>query len=191
MTAVALPDLTPADTVAHQAEVAAKQVEATMASIQVTTAEQAQWAVNAAHQLRQHQRALEAEKETVAKPLRDLALEHGRRWKPAIDAIGRAIAHLKARALAFQAAERERQAQALQAATSPAEVAEAVAIVAPSPKGLQERASWAWEVEDLAKVPRDYLVLDTARLDAEARAQKDKLAVPGIKPVRKTIGVLR
>ena len=190
-TAIALPDLGPAETVAAQAQTTAEQLEATMKAITVTTAEQAQWAIDAAHQLRQHQKALEAEKEFVAKPLRDLARKHSQRWKPAIDAVGRAIAHLKTQALGYQAYERARQAAALQAATSQAEVAQAVAVVAPSSKGLQERVAWTWEVEDLTKVPREYFVLDTARLDREAREKKGELAVPGIKPVRKTIGVLR
>ena len=40
---------------------------------------------------------------------------------------------------------------------------------------------WGWEIEDEAKIPREYFLLDRQRLDREVRAQKNGLSVPGIK----------
>lgn len=188
---VAIPDIKKGEDVAAQAFATAKQMGEQLLAAQVTTAEQAQWATNAAHEVWTQKRALEAERDKVAKPLRKLATDHAKRWKPAIDVLTQCEQHLKTQALQFQQAERRRQAEALQAATNQTEVAAAVAVLAPTPVGLQERSTWAWEVTDLAKVPREYFVLDTARLDREARDQKGELAVPGIKPVCKTTAVLR
>ena len=40
---------------------------------------------------------------------------------------------------------------------------------------------WSWEIEDEAKIPREYFVLDTGRIDREVKSQKNGFAVPGIK----------
>jgi hypothetical protein len=74
------------------------------------------------------------------------------------------------------------QAALLPAARSAEEVTAALAVLQPKPAGFVEVESWSWSVVDLAKIPAEYFVLDTARLDREADAHKGALAVPGIAP---------
>lgn len=74
------------------------------------------------------------------------------------------------------------QAALLPAATSPEEVTAALAVLQPKPSGYVEVESWTWEVTDIAKLPPEYFVLDTARLDREAAEHKAKLNVPGVAP---------
>ena len=45
---------------------------------------------------------------------------------------------------------------------------------------IASRENWKWRATDLSIVPRDYFILDTRRLDAEARRQKAALRIPGI-----------
>lgn len=177
--------------VAQQAVDAADAMATALLPFKVTDSAGAQWAVDAAKQIREQRRELEAERDSVAKPLRKLASDHSKRWKPAIDTLDRVERHLKNEALLFQVEERERQAAALKAATSQEEVADAVAVLAPKPDGLQERESWSWEVTDISQIPREYWVLDKFRIDREAREQKGALNVPGIRAVRRTTAVLR
>lgn len=156
----------------------------------VDTAEQVQELVNIGHQFKAHQKLFKAER-AKATNLRRLANEYDAPWKAGDELCESVQRHVKAIALAFSAAERERQAAALAAAASPAEVADAVAVLAPKPEGLTEVEWWGWEIEDPSKIPAEYFVLDTARLDREAREQKGALKVPGIAPKRNVRGQLR
>jgi hypothetical protein len=151
----------------------------------------AQWATNTAHMLREQLRLCEGERDAVAKPLRKLASDHADRWNPTIKRLDATIRKLKDRTIAYELAAQAEQAAALAEATSAEEVAAAVAVVAPPPEGLSKRVDWGWELVDYAAVPREYLVIDKFRIDKLAREQKDALDIPGIRPVAKTIGVLR
>ena len=53
------------------------------------------------------------------------------------------------------------------------------------------RKIWQWEVEDLSKVPAEYLVLDEARINKEVREKRDKCTIPGIKTFDISIAVSR
>ncbi len=39
---------------------------------------------------------------------------------------------------------------------------------------------WSWDIEDESKIPREYFLLDSQRIDREVRAMKNGFAVPGI-----------
>lgn len=70
-----------------------------------------------------------------------------------------------------------------------AKIAEAARPKAPLPPapvqpvldGLQMRDHWVFEVEDLEKVPRHYLMLDQSMVQAEVTRLKDKTDIPGIR----------
>lgn len=69
-------------------------------------------------------------------------------------------------------------------ATTREEVERSVAAAVPIPEGLTSVEVWGWEPTG-EPIDPSYYVLDTARLDREARALKANLAVPGIRPVRR------
>jgi hypothetical protein len=184
-------DIDKSTALATQAVTAAEALSTTMLSVEVDSAAKLEWAVAVGHQVREYKRSLEKERDDIAKPLRALATQHTKRWKPAIDMLQSIETHLKRQIVTFQTAERARQTAALAQAATPAEVVQAVEALAPTPRGVQERESWSYEIVDVALVPREYFVLDTARLEREAREQKAAFAVPGTKPVRKVTAVFR
>ncbi len=160
-------------------------------TIEITTPEMAQWATDTAQQVRDQVKGWEAERDSMAKPLRKIATTISQKYKPAIDEGNRAIAHLKAALLKFGAAEQERQRVALQEATTQAEVQTAVATLAPAPAGLSTRDRWDWEVDDESLVPRKYWIIDTARIARMVRETKGETSIPGIKVIHNKTAVLR
>jgi hypothetical protein len=48
-------------------------------------------------------------------------------------------------------------------------------------EGAEIRRPWKWEVADPLKIPDEYFVLDSKRIDREVREQKDKFNVPGVR----------
>jgi len=129
--------------------------------------------------------------------------------KEQLNPILSAIDDLKQKTIAYYtaeqqriAAEQERQrkaAEEMAALAAEAETSgdtetatEAVALAAmeetkvtysPSAKGTSMREVWRAEVIDIDKVPRCFLIVDQAALDALAKSQKDKMSVPGVKAV--------
>lgn len=97
-----------------------------------------------------------------------------------------AIEHLKSISFAYLQAERAKLQQTIALAASPVEIQRATAAAVAVPTGFVEKEKWTWELVDAAQVPRDYWVLDSARLDREAKKMKGNLAVAGIKPKRDT-----
>lgn len=62
------------------------------------------------------------------------------------------------------------------------------------PKGVHVRTDWSWEVEDLEKIPRAFLMVDPDRLRAFVRARADGEApspLPGIRWVKTERAVIR
>lgn len=97
-----------------------------------------------------------------------------------------AIDHLKSISFAYLQAERAKVQASIAAATSVAEVQRATAAAVIVPAGFTEKEKWSWELVDAAQVPREYWILDTDRLNKEARKMKANLRVPGIQPKRET-----
>ena len=135
-------------------------------------------------------KALEEQRKEATQHL-DKALKVIRGWfKPALDFYGQCetIWKLKIRD-GFMALQQSQQA-ALQLAgqahaagnvTAVAQsmvAANAVAVSLPANVSVVER--WAWRVTDAALVPRDFLCVDTAKVDAFVKAMKGATAIPGI-----------
>lgn len=81
------------------------------------------------------------------------------------------------------------KARELEAAPAPTVyVGAAIGAVAPAakPKGYTPVETWGWELEDIDKVPREYLMLNEKLLDAKAKSEKGKAKVAGIKFVKGT-----
>ena len=120
-----------------------------------------------------------------------------------------AIDGLKQKTIAYYTAEQQRiaaeqerqrrEAEEMAALAAEAEATgdtetatEAVALAAmeeargtcsPAAKGTSMREVWRAEVIDMDKVPRCFLIVDQAALDALAKSQKDKMNIPGVKAV--------
>jgi hypothetical protein len=43
------------------------------------------------------------------------------------------------------------------------------------------RDNWKWEAVNLAAVPREYLMLDTTKINGVVRAMKSQTNIPGIR----------
>ena len=181
----------PTDTVLGQAQALMEQWTAPLLGLKSLRPDLLQWATDTAKEARTYKRQWEAHADGLKRPHLDAAAKIRKDYGPIITGFEAVEKHLRSLATQCLAAERQRQTAALRAATTKAEITHAVQTLAPAPKGLQERRPWSWELEDLSKVPREYLVLDTKRLDREARQHEDKLNIPGIKPIRKVTGVLR
>ncbi len=166
-------------------------LEKLILAFRVTSPEQAQQAAGVATWLHESERQLDE----VRKHLKAPSLEAARRidelFMPQIKVRQRLKQHLKTAVGGYQQEQAEAAARALREATSQAEVARTVAAIAPPPTGMSEREDWDFEIIDLALVPREYLVLDTAKVRSEVRASKDKTTIPGIRAVRRTTMVMR
>lgn len=144
---------------------------------------QAEIAAALAKAAREERKAIEADRDQFTKPLRKVASLITARYKPAIDAYDSAITKLTQAVSGYRQQVAQAQAAAIREAAAAADAtALAMAVQLPSaPKGVVESMRWAWSVEDIAKVPREYFVLDEARLDRELREHRGDLAVPGIR----------
>lgn len=151
--------------------------------IPVTTDEQEDWAAKVLIQLSSQRKTLAAQLEAGVTPL--LAVVNlMRSWFP-IAAIDEVIAFLRSSIAEYRSAKKQRLAAALAAAATPAEVAATVAAVIAPPEGMHDVEHWTWEQDPtLGEIPDDYWLLDTKRLDREAKAMKAGLRVPGIRPKR-------
>lgn len=157
----------------------------------VTTPELAEWAATTAKQVRDFKKQLEAERDSIAKPLRALAKQHTALWKPRIDAVNEVYKHLTGQISEFRQRQAAAQAAALREAKTAEEVTQAVAVLTPKPEGLVERTYYSVEIVDPSKVPAAYWQIDVDQLNREAREQKDAFHVPGVKLVRTVKAVPR
>lgn len=98
--------------------------------------------------------------------------------------------HLRAQIEAYRASKRATVRVALHAATSHAEVREAVEAVVTTPEGLSERDDWRFVVTDPAALPREFLVPDQAKLDAAAKLHKGQTQIPGGMAVCRKVPVI-
>lgn len=178
--ALSLPPLPDDSGAAATALEKARQVAA---FVQANTPASASAAMSEADHIRDLLKQAETERDTIAKPLRAIVNAHAKKWKPSIDLLEQCRRLRVKQAQDMQAAERAEQAKALQAATSPAEVEQAVAVLAPKVAGLVEVSHWSAEIVDETKIPREYWLIDTQRLNREARERKEAFSVPGVRAV--------
>jgi len=71
------------------------------------------------------------------------------------------------------------------------EAVKTIAQPAVKAEGTHLRKEAKWRVVDLAAVPREYLALDRAKVEAVFRIQREKLAIPGIEVYEETTVVSR
>lgn len=67
----------------------------------------------------------------------------------------------------------------------------AVNVAAAKRPGVSMKSYWSYKVTDESKIPDEFWILDEKRLGALARAEKDKLNIPGIEAVEDKQAVAR
>jgi hypothetical protein len=128
-------------------------------------------------------KTLEAKRKAITSPLLEAKRAIDALFKPAKDAAGRVEALLKGSMSKFVDAQTAARTAALQAGNH----TEALAVVQPTmPAGVSTRTLWRFEVTDPALVPRDYLVVDSARVQAHVNEHKSAASIPGIRAFPET-----
>lgn len=181
------------------AEEALKEIES---SFKVDTDGDLSFAAEVLSEVKGNYARLEERKRQATDPLNQ-ALKTIRSWfKPAQDFYVKAEVVLKNKIAAFhQLRAQERQAALLQAqAAFVAQNQEAVqtalaALPPPPPKvdGLSTREDWSYEVIDFAVLPDEYklVIANHDKLLEQAKVCKDKLNIPGVRSVCKTVVISR
>lgn len=184
-------DTSPQEQAAAEALTNANTLALQVAAFKVTDDASMQDAADAIKELRDRRKELEAERDSVAKPLRAAASKISGWFKRPIERFEAMETYLRGEIKAYHDAQAEAARAQLAAAASPAEVEQAVAVVAPAPQGLHFRENWSARVVDRSKLPPEYLIVDQQRLDREARALKHSFAVPGVEAVVERKPVVR
>lgn len=183
-------DLAPVQQSAQRAQTSTQAFVTQLMSVRaIDSRENAQWAADTLKSIGEAQKHLKSQMDEAIKPLNKVVKTIRGWFSPALKQLDGLEGHYKLLLKAW----REREAKAIQAsiadAQSQAEIEQTVAVVQQQISGVRYREAWKWELVDANLVPREYWVLDTARLDREARTQKSELNVPGIRPVRDEIVV--
>lgn len=168
------------DTAAH--------AEAILAIESIDGAEQEAWAVARGREIAAMRKAIDERQKRWLKPVRELeamikgfdAVVFRGETTPAAKLLESCSRHLAGLMDAARRRAAAAQAALLPAARSAEEVTAALAVLQPKPSGWVEVEHWSWEVTDPAKIPADYFVLDTARLDREVAELRHAFNVPGI-----------
>lgn len=159
--------------------------------MQATNAVEAKAIVDRAHALKEQLKALEGLMKGT--DLRRLATLVDAPFKPAQDVAKRALAHARSEPQRYQKEAELEQARALAAAAAtgagPQEIARAVAVAQPRPKGHIERTVKKWRVVNFAAMPDEFKTEDTRKIDALFKATGG--VPPGVEIYEETTGVLR
>jgi hypothetical protein len=161
----------------------------------VTTPEQDQTAIDVARQAAVRLKEVKAVEASALDPLMQVVNTIKGWFAPIRRDLESVIKDRKDASMAFAAANKAAAQAAIVAAAraevSAEEVAAAVAVLAPVPKGRTSRQNWSFEITDVSAIPREYMIPDQKRLDALARTEKSKLSIPGGRPVNNPTAVLR
>lgn len=122
-------------------------------------------------------KSLEAERTKVTKPLLDAKRAIDGWFDPAKVALKELEGVLKSAMSGFVTGQEQKRLEALQLGQHEAALAVEQPIM---PSGVSTRTTWRFNVVDEAKVPREYLVLDMAKVQAHVSHYKSNSAIPGI-----------
>lgn len=195
------PIVTAAQAEASTLLVQAQQVAASVPTLTITTAEEYQQAAAGLVELKGRWKVVEDKRTSMVKPLNDVVKSINGMFKPVLDSWDRTMDVVKRAMQDFQVREAEVQRKALEAAAALAQQGQTgeqfTALVAQGSampvkaQGISSRAVWRWRVVDAAVVPREYLSIDPAKVDAAVKAQQDGVKIPGIEVYREEIMAVR
>jgi len=122
-------------------------------------------------------KALEAQRTSVTKPMLDAKKQIDAWFKPAKEALTRLETLLKNGITGYMAAQEKARLDALTAGDHDG----ALAIDQPTaPAGVSTRTIWKYRITDAAAVPREWLVIDHATVQAYVNEHKAQSSIPGI-----------
>lgn len=145
--------------------------------LNIGSQEQVDLASELLQQVKGKMKDLEVKRKSITKPLLDAKRAVDALFKPATEAGEKVERILKAGLAKFVESQRAEQVAQLAAGNH----AEALAVEQPEmPAGVSTRTVWRWQVTDMNAVPREYLALDSAKVQAHVNTFKGQSAIPGI-----------
>jgi len=179
----------------------AQQVAASVPTLTITTADEYQQAAAGLVEIKGRWKVVEEKRTSLVKPLNDVVKSINGMFKPVLDSWDRTMDVVKRAMQDYQVREAEVQRKALEAAAALAQQGqtgqEFTALVAQGSalptkaQGISTRSMWRWRVVDAGAVPREYLCVDQAKVDAVVKAQQDGAKIPGIEVYREEIMAVR
>lgn len=134
-------------------------------------------------QLKGKLKIIESERKKIVRPLLDATKAVNDLFRPATDAAKRVEGMLKGALSGFIERQQQSQVSALQVGNH----TEALAVEQPvMPQGVSTRTVWNWKVTDPSLVPREYLAVDAAAVQAHVNEYKDQASIPGIEAYPET-----
>lgn len=195
------PIITAAQTEAMMLLSQAQQVAASVPTLTITNADEYQQAAAGLVELKGRWKTVEEKRTSLVKPLNDVVKSINGMFKPVLDSWDRTMDVVKRAMQDYQVREAEVQRKALEAAAALAQqgqtgqefnalVAQGSALPTKA-QGISTRSMWRWRVVDAGAVPREYLCVDQAKVDAVVKAQQDGAKIPGIEVYREEIMAVR
>jgi hypothetical protein len=149
------------------------------------------WAAGVLSKVKSEQRRITSERDDIVKPMREAMIRVSALFDRPLRFLRSVEDHLKGETKRYTAEAEIALAQMLTDAQTPDEVEAAVAVMAKKPENISHRVAWRWEVADLAAVPKDYFVLDEARISLEVRRLGDDCKIPGVRVIKDSTVVVR
>lgn len=183
-----LPQRRDVEAAATEAHEGVAGVVAFIEGLPCTSAAEAQYLTDVAHQIKDQRKAREELRDQFCKPLRKMARDFAALFNPAIQECKDAETAAKYKVHQWQLEEQRRAAEAMAEARTHEELAEATSALVQRPEGMGTRRVKKWRVVDEARIPRDYWTLDEKKINA---ATKAGITVPGIEAYEETTTVFR
>lgn len=195
------PIIDAAQTEASTLLVQAKQVAAAVPTLTITTSEEYLQAGQGLVELKSRWKVVEEKRTSLVKPLNDVVKSINAMFKPVLDQWDTTMDVVKRAMHDYQVREAEAQRKALEEAARLAQqgqtgqeftalVAQGSAIPVKA-QGVSTRVMWRWRVVDAAAVPREYLCVDAAKVEALVKEHKEGAKIPGIEVYREEIMAVR
>lgn len=167
----------------------------------IQTDEEYQEAAAVLTQIQTRIKEIEAERVKITKPLNQSLRAINALFKGPKGEYEKAKALFKARMQDFLKRKEEQRQQALEAAQQASDQGDQNAFymqaqaahdaATPFVGNVHTRDSWKFEVQDITKVPLDFLMVDERKLRAFVNANKDSVAIPGVRVYKDTQVVAR
>ncbi len=151
---------------------------------QIENAEHAQMASECLKELKDKLDMVEETRTSITKPLLEAKRKVDALFKPVTTSLKASLDTVRVKLGRYTAEQRD-EAQRLLAEASQSEPEEAAALVAASNRAQAEAPSvrevWRFEVEDVSKLPAQFLVPDEKAIGAVVRSQKGNAKIPGVR----------
>ena len=177
-------------------DASSQKLFAEVLSLTVTSEEDCEQVADFIRQIKAQNKALEERKQSVTKPLLKVVEEIRGWFRPAQEWLTKAEGVLKGKLSAYRTEVDQRNQEALRLLAEAAEAKNLAGVAAatqgfvaqPQVKGLTMTGTWGWHLVDAALVPREFLLVDPAKVQAHIKAagKSTPAAIPGIEFERNT-----